>query len=235
MNLYEDERLADMPDGALRPGGLGLTRELIRLSGLAPGSSVLDVGCGFGRSAGFLASVGYDVTGIDISEKLIKQASERFPEVRFSTADAAKMPFEASRFDAVIFECVLSLIDTHSALREARRVLRPGGVLLVSDVFSGIDGHRAEAKYFLEPSDFNGQLVNLDFEVSAAEDRTGVLRDFYAQLIMSTGSADSILRCDERAAIKRIKPRYLLMTCHRVTGETVADDLPQSRLVTQSR
>ncbi len=70
--------------------------------------SILDVGCGTGRHAIELASRGYSVTGIDLSESMLKKAREKAVDsgvnVDFKVADARKLPFE-NQFDLVIMIC----------------------------------------------------------------------------------------------------------------------------------
>jgi ubiquinone/menaquinone biosynthesis C-methylase UbiE len=101
----------------MHPGGLRLTERAARLCGLAPGDSLIDVGCGQGASVGFLRdNLGLRAVGIDM--------------------DAAGLPYPDGIFDAAMFECVLSVLpDAGAALREARRVVRAGGRLIVSDVY----------------------------------------------------------------------------------------------------
>ena len=82
---------------------------IIELTGLSPGASVLDVGCGPGRHALELADRGYDVVGVDISETFIgiaaAEADRRgLTNARFEVADGRSLRFDA-RFDAVISLC----------------------------------------------------------------------------------------------------------------------------------
>jgi SAM-dependent methyltransferase len=100
-----------------------------------PGSSVLDVGCGFGleslRLAG-IAGAGGRVTGIDRSEAFIEEARRRAKArglaVDFRTGDAAALPFADASFDVVRAERLLVYLDDpRRALAEMRRVAKPGG------------------------------------------------------------------------------------------------------------
>lgn len=116
---------------------------------VGPGDSVLDVGCGVGRPALRVASsTGAGVTGITISAEQVEQASElaraadMAGRVRFRYADGMDMPFEADSFDAVLaFESIVHM-DRPTALREMRRVLKPGGRLVLTDTFP-VGGDRA--------------------------------------------------------------------------------------------
>lgn len=124
---------------SLHPGGLDGTRRLLAAARLTPGSRLLDAGCGPGASARLAAGeFRLVVSGIDVSERVIRRAQERSRAergpMRFRTGDLTRLPYRSASFDAVLAECVLSTAPKRAALLEMRRVLRPGGRLLVSDV-----------------------------------------------------------------------------------------------------
>lgn len=110
--------------------------------GLAAESHVLEVGCGSGGPALFLARLtGCRVTGIDVNEHGIAQANRLAREqslagqAHFQQADAGQpLPFSDEAFDAVIcIDAINHLPDRLAVLREWRRVLKPGGRLLFTD------------------------------------------------------------------------------------------------------
>jgi ubiquinone/menaquinone biosynthesis C-methylase UbiE len=97
------------------------------------GSRILDVGCSTGHVIAEIPN-DYERTGADISTGAIRLARAVRPEVRFVEASVEDLPFEDASFDCVLALDVLSdrgVEDEAAALREIRRVLRPGGVLLV--------------------------------------------------------------------------------------------------------
>ena len=117
-------------------------RALIAAAGVLPGQRVLDVGCGTGYFARLLArAVGPEglVVGIDPSPEMIAYATReagRARNCRFQVGTAESLDFPAEHFDVV----VSSLVKHHlpedlrvPVLREMRRVLRPGGRLLVAE------------------------------------------------------------------------------------------------------
>jgi len=107
---------------------------------LTPGQRVLDVGCGYGRIAMPLAQSGFDVTGLDVSEVLLQSARERAARqgvaVPWVRASMGRMPLPDTSFDVVLclwsaFHELLLEEEQLQAVREMRRVLRPGGWCLV--------------------------------------------------------------------------------------------------------
>jgi ubiquinone/menaquinone biosynthesis C-methylase UbiE len=111
------------------------------LGHLRPGLDLLDVGCGPGTITRDLAErvAPGRVTGIDASPEVIAEAereakARRAPGVTFATGDVYALEFSDATFDVVHAHQVLQhLTDPVGALREMRRVLRPGGVLAVRD------------------------------------------------------------------------------------------------------
>lgn len=101
----------------------------------AAAARVLDVGCGAGYGTAELAQHARVATGIDVAPDAIAYARAHYPlpNLRFLPASATALPFAAHSFDLVTaFEVVEHLSDWRALLSEARRVLHPGGVFLVS-------------------------------------------------------------------------------------------------------
>jgi len=98
------------------------------------GERVLDVGSATGAIAHFLSTFGCETVGVDLSERGVARARERYPELRFEVADAAELPFEDGSFDKVVAADVTEHLDDETLrgmLSEARRVLVAGGTLSV--------------------------------------------------------------------------------------------------------
>jgi ubiquinone/menaquinone biosynthesis C-methylase UbiE len=130
--------------GRLKPEDLGpvdefhvrgreATVELARRAALKPGSHVLDVGCGLGGSARYLAAEHQcQVTGIDLTQEYVDVANALAGMVGLSDkvacrqASALEMPFDDGTFDVVWTEHVqMNIADKHAFYREIGRVTRP--------------------------------------------------------------------------------------------------------------
>jgi SAM-dependent methyltransferase len=102
---------------------------------LVAGRRVLDAACGEGYGSALLAGAAAAVTGVDLSVESVEHARSRYraPNLDFQAADCLDLPFPADSFDCIVsFETLEHLEDHEGLLREFRRVLRPGGFLLLS-------------------------------------------------------------------------------------------------------
>jgi len=126
-------------------------RQIIERSGIRPGMTVVDLGCGSGAYTPYVArTVGNDgkVYAVDIQRGMLKQlerklSREEFQDIRnieIKQASAYELPFEDESIDLVYMVAVLPEIpDRRTALGEVHRVLRPGGVLAVTEIIQDPD------------------------------------------------------------------------------------------------
>ncbi|WP_215184990.1 class I SAM-dependent methyltransferase [Paenibacillus albidus] len=125
----------------LHPGGFDLTRRTAEVAELKPGMRVLDVSSGRGTQAIFYAeNYGVQVTGIDISEKMIQSATDsaqrsgNTDRVSFRLGDSRALPFSDNSFDAVINECAVGIPDdSQQVLNEMVRVVKPRGTVVIHE------------------------------------------------------------------------------------------------------
>lgn len=110
---------------------------MLACSGDISGLAVLDIGCGEGRFGRMLAERGAVVTGLDPCAPLIAAAQDRSPTSLYTVGGAENLPFRDRVFDAAIMYLVLiDVFDFRKAIREAHRVLREGGRLVVANIIS---------------------------------------------------------------------------------------------------
>ena len=157
------------------PGGTALTGHVLDRLALPPRSLVADVACGDGTSLRLLTARGLRGVGVDREARAVARAP------RAVVGDAQALPLRTSAYDAVLCECAVSTFDEpRRALAEMARVLRPGGVLAMTDVLLRRD---------LAPP-----------EVVAAVDRLTTARTLpeYVALVQAAGLR--VERTEDRAA-----------------------------------
>lgn len=142
--------------------------ELLRLSGDVSGLRVLDAGCGAGALITQLQDKGAEVSGFDGSAGMIELARQRLgDDVDLRVADlAAELPYGDSEFDIAVLSLVLHYLeDWAPPLAELRRVLKPGGRLVVATMHPTVYAvAHADADYFAltqysEDYEMGGQTV----------------------------------------------------------------------------
>jgi SAM-dependent methyltransferase len=114
-----------------------------------PRPRILDYGCGYGRTLAELAVAGFeDIIGVDLAEAMLARARIEVPAPRLVRNNGHRLPFKDDCFDAVLLFAVLTCIpdgnEQRHLLAEAARVLRPGGLLYISDVLVNNDQRNRE-------------------------------------------------------------------------------------------
>lgn len=184
---------------SLHPGGMELTRYLGELLGLTPQSNVLDVASGRGTSAFHLAeSFSCRVTGVDLSEENLHVATAEAGQrgladlISFQLGDAEQLPFCNGVFDAIICECAFCTFPSKRvAAQEFYRVLKPGGLLGLSDLtrteenIPGLKGLLAWIACIgdaLPVERYAETLQQAGLQVLSVEDRSGALLEMVRQI-----------------------------------------------------
>ena len=130
---YRDDVWAAVPEGA-EPEHFALRRDFL-LAHVPEGARVLDVGCGEGAFSAALAEAGARPVAVDVSDEPLRRLRTRFPaltDVR-RAADGEALPVGDDEVDAVwAGEVVEHVVDVGSFCAELRRVLRPGGPLILT-------------------------------------------------------------------------------------------------------
>ncbi len=119
---------ADIQEGGAMPAYVAALERV----GVGVGTAYLDAGCGAGMAARVAAERGAQVSGIDAAPPLVAIARERVPVGDFREGELQELPFADRRFDVVTgFNSFQYAADPVAALREARRVTKPGGRVVV--------------------------------------------------------------------------------------------------------
>ena len=161
-----------------RPGGVDLTLRALALCDLPAGSLIADIGCGAGGTLVALGRAGaYRLVGVD------PFPSGR-PPAHLVGGRAEALPFRAATFDALLCECVLSVVeDRAAALDEFTRVLKDDGYLVLSDLFAKNEGRQTLP--CLLKDRLLGDLAARGFHLLHWEDHDRLLGEFAARMILA--------------------------------------------------
>jgi SAM-dependent methyltransferase len=132
MKDYYEELWERLP-AELTPPDWELRRDFL-LAGIRPGDRVLDLGCGAGEFTAEIARAGATAVGVDVAETALARARSGHPglDLRLAPIDGP-LPLEDSELDVVFSsEVIEHVADTAHWLSEVRRVLSPGGRLLIT-------------------------------------------------------------------------------------------------------
>ena len=159
---------------ALHPGGMALTQRTGELAELKPGMKILDVSSGRGTQSIFYAKeFGVEVTGIDISEEMVKSAiknakNENVQDLTtFDIGDSQELPFEDNVFDVVINECAVGIPDdSQNVLNEMARVVKKGRTVIIHEStwrkkLSDTEKAEISERYGTTPLEYDGWIEML--------------------------------------------------------------------------
>lgn len=117
---------------------------------LAPRATILDLGCGPGTDARFFSDAGYEVTGIDVSPEMIREAQRHAPKARFVVMDMRHLTLPNLAFDGVWANATLHHVpkgEIRDVLTAIARSLKPNGVLYCSVKRGDAEGLEADDRY----------------------------------------------------------------------------------------
>ena len=179
----------------IRPGGIALTKKAIEKAKLPEGARVLDVGCGEGDTVALLhEEYGFDATGVDKSSFLISKGRAKHDNLDLRCMEAEFLIFESRTFDAIFMECSLSVFRLQEdAVFEAFCLLKPGGKLIVTDLFIKRPSFIMLDGAFV--MDLLADMIeNIGFEIVYFEEIENALANFAAQAIMDHGSLEEYFK-----------------------------------------
>ena len=187
-------QLASLDQFHLR--GILATAELANAAGIAPSTRVLDIGCGIGGPARYLAATfRCSVTGIDLSPGFIDAATYLTTRcgladrVAFHVGDALHLPFDDGPFDAVFLQHVaMNIADRAALYAEVLRVLAPGGRFVTYDIVLR-DGEvhyptpwarDASTSFLFSAADTRAALERAGFTATLWRDDTQLVFDWFS-------------------------------------------------------
>ncbi len=169
--------------------GRKATIELLAGVSLGQESRLLDIGCGIGGTARYLATTfGCRVTGIDLTAEYCRTASQLTSLLRladlvdFSQADATSLPFPDCIFDGVLtIHTAMNILQKSIFYSEIRRVIRPGGFIAIYDILAGDGGdvhfpvpwaRTPSCSHLVTPQELRNLLASAGFRVLHWRDTT---------------------------------------------------------------
>jgi len=229
--VYEKSVVRQVTGEAIRPGGYYLTDYALGICGFTAGSKILDVGCGSGATVEhLLCNYNYDAVGVDPSPLLLGEGRRRVSSLPLIEARGEQLPFAASVMDGVLAECTLSVMaEPGRALEEMHRVLKPGGLLVIQDVYVRNQAMVAGLRRLpltvclagaMTGPDLTARVSSAGFQILLWEDHSRLLVELAAQLVFAHGSlgrfweevtGGSICGSAIQNTVKKSRPGYLLL------------------------
>ncbi|MEP6818970.1 MAG: methyltransferase domain-containing protein [bacterium] len=207
---------------------------------LPPGARILDVGCGSGWLSEYFARLGYDMTGIDISDELIAMARERVARVpydvdhetplhcRFLTQDIETAPL-AERFDAVIcYDSLHHFEDERQVFPHLAAMLDVGGLLFILEGHKPSEGSATED----ELQDVMRRYGTLESPFSSDYLRELILDNGFAVVgdyVSVNGLFEREMLEDNQLPLRSLATDYHYLTCIKVADGAPGSSVPDSR------
>ncbi|NJQ03169.1 class I SAM-dependent methyltransferase [Streptomyces zingiberis] len=220
------------------------TSTLINVVGLLPGQHMVDIGCGTGRPTVRIGTEsGANVLGVTVSAAQVEAGRDRAVKagvadrVTFEQADAMALPQESGSFDAAwAIESFAHFSDRPAAIREVRRVLRPGGRFVLADCYEAVPFTPEEVQLFQAafalsrlpagPGDYSRMLGEAGFTIRGTRDMSREFKPTY-ELIPRLFTARrtqiaQLVGTDAMAQLDTVYPRILTL-CRDKMGYTMVN------------
>ncbi|MDX5370593.1 MAG: methyltransferase domain-containing protein [Alphaproteobacteria bacterium] len=196
------------PEGSetIEQATAAMDRSLLAAADIKPGMRVLEVGCGYGDLSLDIWRAGATVHGVDIEDRM-PHSDEG---ITFEKGDFHALDFADASLDVVIaHECLTRSRDVISALREMRRVLRPGGRLVISHLFVENDKDRAKmlketGMFCPSSSEWQAMCRSARFRIDAIWKNSEQPARFYADLAEKIKGGFDLEDKDERREANRL-------------------------------
>jgi ubiquinone/menaquinone biosynthesis C-methylase UbiE len=216
---------------SLRPSGATLTRRILDLAAPEPHHLILDAGCGPGASLKLLREEGFGrVLGLDCDRTFLTEAATAGQEL--VQADISRLPIADQTVALILCECVWNLTERRQTLAEFHRILRPGGILAITDIY--VRAPHSGDNLWPIPCCFKGAtdlptvqtlFFEQGFSIDLLEDHSRLLRETAARFVFAHGSLHGFwlaVTGDERLAdqacrASTTKPGLFLLLAKRST------------------
>ncbi|ONI69250.1 SAM-dependent methyltransferase [Kribbella sp. ALI-6-A] len=152
-----------------RMAGNPLERAMLTAFAELTGDPIVDLGCGAGRTTGFLKAIGCDISGIDLSPKMIELARKNYPGVTFEVGSMTELSFKDGELGGVLAwysTFHIPRAELPGLFTEFARVLRPGGRVLIG-THSGQDETLQPEKAYGMPVSYTAYLYRPEVMVEA--------------------------------------------------------------------
>ncbi len=187
----EEGRFAGLYDASFGLLLRRIHRRIAKIAGRHGCRQVIDLGCGTGAQCIVLHNNKFDVTGVDMSPKMLEVARKKSsPEIDYIRGDIEKTGFEDGSFDCAIISFVIHMNSTENErtiLDEAKRIVREGGIIVITD--------------YGMPSTFKGRvaelLVKIIENLAIGEHKKNYRR------YMENGAMDFIIKENDISVVER--------------------------------
>ncbi len=154
-------------------------RLLLPELGILNGQRLLDVGCGTGRWMDVARQSGALATGVDLTPRILDEAARKPPlSGRITLGDASRLPFPSTSFDIVLCSFVLGYLEHRDeGIRELARGVKPGGLVIVSDLHPEAVGQRWTSSFRQARTVYEIERRHYDLEEIRASARHYGLRE----------------------------------------------------------
>jgi arsenite methyltransferase len=204
--FYENKEVQKTMGETLRPGGLETTERALGFCKFKQRDMLLDLGCGKGRTIKYVwDNYHINMWGLDISEKLVREARELNKDSQIFLSSGEDTPFEDKKFDGVFAECTLSLMDNlEITINEVNRIMKTDGFLVISDIYAKNTEYLPELKNFnldtcLKRPHSIDALMNLlkdkGFKVLLHENHDNFIMQLVGDIIFGYGSMENFFGC----------------------------------------
>lgn len=176
---------------------------------LPPHGLILDVGCGDSAFLKGLSGKGYELVGVD---PCVDESVDLLtPDLQLLKGVGELLPLADSLADVIVMQCVFSLCQPEQTLAELHRVLKPGGLLIVTDLTSGTETVKIPFGYgngirMLYTKEDLEKLFQKHFSLKFWSDEKRALLEMLIQAIFD--DAELCISQDERAFLKEHKAGY---------------------------